>query len=503
MKLRNTLIALAFLASLGGVLYYLNKHPQTSTPTGGSAEKKKLFSFQASQVTAFTIETPNQPAVTIRRAAQKAGTAVPDASEQQWEVVAPAGVHLDNSQVQTFVNGLGKFEYTPLEPQTPSSLGEFGLDQSAKTFQFEVSGGQTVTLSVGKENPGGSSKYAILSGTAGLFLLDNYDSKDLVDKTLFDLRDKRVLPAAVDKAKQITLKFDQKAASAGEAEKARQAGLSGKPPRIVITRQSNGNWQLSDPDVRTDFGNTNYFVTTVSGAQMAGVEDENPKSLSPYGLDRPSIRLEVTAEDGSTHTLLVGNKKVKKEEKKAAKEETKEGEKIEAPKTEEVLGYYAKNSDWPVVFTINQVSYDQLNQDLDSYRNRYLFDFETSNARRVEITGPSTELRLDRKGDDWLKGGDSQKKVDSSKVESFLNAVHTLRIQHFTQDRVANLAEYGLDKPWIKVKVTFSEANTEETVLFGKKNKKFFASRPDRPSVYEMSPSEPDDLEKKLKDLTS
>ncbi len=497
MKLRNTLFALGLLAALGGVLYYLNKHPQSNTTGDTSAEKKKLFSFQPSQVNGFTIEAPDQPAVTIRRAQNK-GTA-PGATAgtggAQWEVAAPAGVPPDNTQIQAFLDALPKIEYTPLESQAPTALAEYGLDQPSKTFKIEVGGGQPVTLAVGKENPGGYAKYATLGGSAGLILLDKIDAKELIDKTLFDLRDKRVMPVAVDKAKQLTLKFDLKTASAEDLEKAKKLGLPVKPPKIAINREPNGNWQLSDPDVRTDFGDTNYFVTTVNGALMGTVEEENPKSLGEYGLDRPAIRLDVTAENGSTHSLLVGKKK---EAKKSA-----DAEKKDAPKPDENLGYYAKNSDWPTVFTINQAAYDQLNQDLDNYRNRFLFDFEVSNARRVEITGPGAELRFDKKGEDWLKGGDATKKADATKVEAFLNAVHALRIQHFTQDRVSNLAEYGLDKPWMKVKVTFSESNKEETVMFGQKNKKFFAAKPDRPSVFEMSPNEPEELEKKLKDLSS
>ena len=478
MKFLNTVIALVLLAGLGGVLYYLNKHPKTET--SADSAKKKLLAFQADQVKGFSIEVPNQPAMTIRRAAQ---------GQQQWEVVSPAGVPGDSSQIQSFVDGLPKFEYTPLESQTPGALADYGLDQPQKTFKFELTSGQPVTLLIGKENPGGFAKYAMLTSTPGLFLLDSLDTKDLVDKTLFDLRDKRALPAAVDKAKQIQLKFEFKSADAAELEKAKKVGLSVKPPKIVLTKQPNNNWEVTDPAVRTDFGDTNYFVTIVSGAIIKSVEAEDAKSLSAYGLDRPSIRLDVTSADGAVHSLLVGKKK---------EAEKKEGEN----KSEENQGYYAKNSDWPAIFTINQSVYDQLNQDLDNYRNRFLFDIDASNARRLEIQGPTGELRLDRKGEDWLKGSDGKTKVDAAKVSTFLDSIHALRIQHYTEDRPGHLAEYGMDKPWLKVKVTFGEANKEETILFGQKNKKFYAARQDGPSVYEMAPTEPDALQTKLKDLS-
>jgi len=483
MKPLNTIIALVILAGLGGVLYYLNKHPKSET-SADSIPKQKIFAFQANQVQQFTVESPDQPAVTVKRG-KAAG---------QWEIASPAGIPADSTEIQAFVDGVPKLEETPLDGQTGGSLSEFGLDQPKRTWKFQLADGKEVDLRIGKDNPAGFARYGTLSSGPGLFLMDSTDTKDL-DKTLFDFRDKRALPVAVDKAKQVELhfEFDNKTSPA-EIEKAKKLGLPIKPPKIAMTHEQNGNWQLSDPHVRTDFGDTNYFITIVSGATMKSVETDNPKSLSEYGLDKPPIRLVVTAQDGSTHTLLVGKKKEKKSD----------AQKKPGSSSDETEGYYAKNSEWPAVFIINQQVFDQLNQDLDNYRNRFLFDFDTSNARRIEVQGPDGELRLDRKGDDWYK---ADKKMDGSKVDAFLNAIHALRIQHYTEDRPGHIAEYGFEKPWMKVKITFSEANKVETVLFAEKgkdkDKKLYAVRQDEPSIYEMSPSDEDQIKPKLKDLQS
>jgi len=49
---------------------------------------------------------------------------------------------------------------------------------------------------------------------------------------------------------------------------------------------------------------------------------------------------------------------------------------------------------------------------------------------------------------------------------------------------------------------TFGEKNQEETIFYARKDKKFYAARQGEPSVYELSPNEPDNLEAKLKELT-
>jgi hypothetical protein len=284
---------------------------------------------------------------------------------------------------------------------------------------------------------------------------------------LFDLRDKRAIPFNLENAQQIEVDFDYKG----------QAGS--QPGRFVLVKQLNGNWELTSPAVRTDYGSSNYFVTTLRGAVMSSIAEEAPRSLTRYGLDRPSIRLTVKTADGKSANLWLGNK------------------------AGEEAAYYAQNSVWSQVFTINQTIYDQLKQDLNNYRNRTLFDFEASTARRVEILSSDGEMRLDKRGEEWFRTGTPERKAETAKVESFLNSVHALRVQQFVNDRPGQLAQYGLNSPWLRVKVTFGEDNKEETVVFARKDNRFYAARQGENSVYEMSPEEPTNLEPKVKDLAS
>jgi hypothetical protein len=220
-------------------------------------------------------------------------------------------------------------------------------------------------------------------------------------------------------------------------------------------------------------------VTTLSGAVMSAIEEETPAAIGRYGLNQPAIRLTVKLADGKSANLWVGNK------------------------AGDEAAYYAQNSVWPQVFKINQYTFDQFNQQLDNYRNRTLFDFQTANARRVEILWSGGEMRLDKRGEEWFRTGTPEAKVETAKVETFLNGAIALRVQQFTTDRTGQLGQYGLSEPWMRVKITFGEDNKEETVVFARKDNRFYAARDGEPSVYEMSPEEPDNLEPKVRDLTS
>jgi hypothetical protein len=471
MKVSNTIIAVVILAVLGGVFYYLEQQP--AEPSADEAAKQKIFTFDAAQVEEFTIEAQGEQPVTIRRVSAEAAPAssggqsdasatpaatTPPASGQ-WQIVAPAEIAPDTSEVESLVTGIPNLQSTPVEGEGEPQLSEYGLESPQKTFRFKLRDGQTVALSLGDQNITGSAKYGKLDSSPDVFLIETADAT-VLDKTLFNLRDKRALPVAVDTVQQIEVELK-----------------GGESRRIVLTKQQDGNWHLTDPAVRTDFGSSNYFVTALSGAVMTAVEEEAPTATARYGLNQPAARLTVKLPDGTSASLEVGSK------------------------AGDEAAYYAKNSIWPQVFKINQYTFDQFNQQLDNYRNRYLFDFQTANARRVEILSSEGEMRLDKRGEEWFRTGASEQKVETAKVETFLNGVHSLRVQQFTTDRPGQFAQYGLNDPWLRVKVTFGEDNKEETVVFARKDNRFYAGRQGEASVYELSPEEPTNLEPKVKDL--
>ena len=465
MKVSHTIIAVVILAVLGGVFYYLEQQPEPLSPE--EAAKQKVFTFDAGQVEEFTIESPDEPAFTVRRAstaraagAEQAEAAAPPATG--WQVVAPAEIAADNSEVDTFVGEIPNLESTPVEGSASLEPSEYGLDMPQKTLRFKLRDGQTVTLSLGDQNITSTAKYGKLDSSPNVFLIETA-SAGVLDKTLFNLRDKRAIPLAVDQAQQIEVEFNS----------------NDRKGRLALAKQQDGNWHLTDPAVRTDYGSSNYFVTTLSGAVMSAVEEEAPAAIGKYGLNQPAIRLTVKLADGRSANLQVGSK------------------------AGDEAAYYAQNSVWPQVFKINQSTYDQFNQQLDNYRNRYLFDFETTNARRVEIQWAEGAVRLDKRGDNWFRTGATEAMVETAKVDDFLNSVHALRVQQFTTDRAGQLAQYGLNEPWMRVKVIYGENNSEETVVFARHDNRFYAARDGEPSVYEMSPEEPDNLEPKVKDLTT
>jgi hypothetical protein len=503
MKIKQLIIALVILAALGGAYYFVQKQPAATDPN--AVVREDVFSFKPEAVQEFSLNVSGQPAATFRRKpapAAKPGDKTAPAA--QWEIVAPAGVEPDSQQIQSFVEELASFKANPLgggdaagAPAAAPAWADYGLDQPERSFKFQLQDGKSLTLDIGKLNPTGYARYARRNDAAPVLLLDTADNKSLLEKTLFDLRDKRIFPRDINAATRIDLNFRLAGSpSAAEVAKARSLGLPVRPERISFIRDSGGNWKLTDPALRTDVGGATYLATIIGGGQMQAVVEEQAGSLAPYGLDKPQIRVQITspAPSGSGTTkdeLLVGD----------------------MMKKGDLEFFYAKSSLRPQVFTILRVVYDQLNQDLEYYRNRYLYDFEVGQPNSLELSGPAVAsyaggaaLRFDRRGENWVRLGSmpgaKESPMKESQVENFLSAVRSVRISSYPSDEPDKYAAYGLDKPWLTMKVTFGQDNRQETVIYARKGDKFYAARKGEPSVYEMSSAEPASMESRLKELT-
>lgn len=509
MKLKQIIISLVILAVLGGAYYFVQKQPAATDPN--AVTREDVFSFKPEQVQEFTLAVSGQPAATFRRTASPAAAApaskpsepakAESKPEAQWEVTQPASIAADSSLIQAFVDELSGFKANPLAGDSGAAgqtinWADYGLDQPARTLEFKLNDGKALKLEIGKENPSGYARYARRNGAAPILLLDTSDNKSLLEKTLFDLRDKRILPLDINQATRMDLRFNLGATpSAAELAKARALGLPIKQERISFVRDGSGNWKLTEPERRTDIGGATYLATILAGGQMHSVVEEKAGNLAQYGLDKPQIRVEVTspagagAKTGNKDELLIG---------KMVKEGDQEF-------------FYAMTNLRPHVFTIVRAVYDQVNQDLEYYRNRYLFDFEPGQPKSLELSGPavasySGPMRYDRRGENWVKLGNmpgtKETAMKQSQVENFLSGQHAVRISAFTSDEPNKFAAYALDKPWLVMKVTYGEKNTVETVLYGRKGDKFYAARQGEPAVYELSSAEPASVESRLKELT-
>jgi hypothetical protein len=342
-----------------------------------------------------------------------------------------------------------------VEPHA-SDVKQFGLDPPAYSVEISTdTNPPKFTLLLGDDTPTSSGLYAQVAGNPRVVTVASYLKSNL-EKTLFDLRDRRAL----------TL----------EADQLRKMEVESKGKKYTLEKNPEGVWDLVlPPSVRADKFAVDGLLNQLRGLSMQSIAAEEKKSPATYGLSSPELRLELTGPSGA-QTLLLGKK-------------DKEGDR-----------YFAVNSALPPVFTLNSSFLTDFQKDPSDFRAKDLFSFSSFDVKHVEITSPKGRSVFEQQKDNqWKQTEGGSKTVPSAKMDTLLSRLRDLRATTFPKG--SDLAPLGLHKPAYQFTVRFGDKNQTEALEISKVGDHVYARLATDPLPCEVSKSAFDDMEKALGDI--
>jgi len=193
-------------------------------------------------------------------------------------------------------------------------------------------------------------------------------------------------------------------------------------------------WHLLAPlKTRADQATVDAMLVTL--AQLHKERDlGTPPDLKTFGLDRPALVVEFTAQ-GVSHRLALGSQ------------------------VPGARGYYALKDQEPGVLLISSGSKDSLDQGLPALRDKTLLTFNPGEVKVLKIKTGKTQVDLEKTGaQTWRWTGRQDFKVRADRVEALLRQLHASRVKEFLDQPPKNLRTLGLAPP----------PPTEVTVVTGK-----------------------------------
>jgi hypothetical protein len=289
MKRVWTLVAVfVVLAALIGGYFYLQSRPK---PEQASKPSVDISKFDENKLVKVVI-TRRDGKLTLEK------------KDKGWTAVYPYPVVLSTSSLENLTSTLSSLSADSVIEEKPANLAQYGLAPPRATVDAYLLDGTVKTLYLGDKSPSGSSYYLQAKGDPRVFTVPAYVGNQF-EYTLSDLREKSITPEI--KAEEISyfrvrerggtvIELLEK--TAGE-KTASQFGFG----KFIMTRP------YSYP-VGTESEKTDAFIKGPTQIQISDFVDDNPKSLAPYGLDRPWG--EVTVRDkANTLTLEFGADKGK------------------------------------------------------------------------------------------------------------------------------------------------------------------------------------------------
>jgi len=439
-KYWNTLVAVALLgASWAGFRYYDRRKAREAEKTE-SKPVEKVLSIGSDHIRSFTVTPREGEAFTCAR------------DGKTWVISEPRQLAADQTAVSSWLGSLTSATIDDVVDAHPSNLKDYGLDPPASLIEVSTeTKPEKFTLRLGDSTPTSSGVYAQIAGNPRVVSLPSFDKSSL-EKTQFDLRDKRVVTLDIDQISRIEARSKDK--------------------RWTLEKNPDGVWDLAlPPPVRADRSSVDSMVSQLRNLMMQAVVSEDKKGAGKYGFDSPTLRLTMKAAQ-DTQTLVIGKK---------------DGER-----------YDAMNSALDPIFTVENYFLNQFQKEPADLRDKALFSFSTFDVKHLEVDTPKGHWAFEQQNNKWKETEPKAKDVPNDKMDALVNSVHALRAESFPKTSAGDLSAFGLNKPAYSFKVQFGDKKQTETVQAAKVGDKVYARRDTDPLPSQLAATGIDDIEKAL-----
>lgn len=197
-----------------------------------------------------------------------------------------------------------------------------------------------------------------------------------------------------------------------------------KQDQTITLQQNNGNtWDLSQPlKAVGDKPAAETFLSETGNLERSRVVENNPKTLSQYGLETPSLKIYLKFKEDKEETLLFGDN---------------------SPMGGNI---YLKLESDPAVL-LAATSKTNFEKSVYNFRDKTIFNFSSGSINRIQIKRNQNPVELVRKKEHWQISGEVKAKAEKDTVLAFLQAIQFSRVKKFENEKPDSLSTYGLNNP--------------------------------------------------------
>jgi len=249
-------------------------------------------------------------------------------------------------------------------------------------------------------------------------------------------------------------------------------------PAVVVERDKSNQWQMRSPETwRVDQDAATGIASAYSGLSYDRIVDEKPTDLAGYGLQTPSIELTVSAKDGKTRKLLIGD-------------DTPTGS-----------GAFAKFADDAKVFTLQSGTKTSLDKTPQDLRDKRLLVFEADKLTRVELAAKGTPVEFGRNAQkEWQLVKPKPLRADNGVVEELVRKLGDARMDTAASTDPAKAASAFATGTRI-ASATVTDTSASQNLEVRKKGDEYYAKSSAVPGIFKVANDLGEALNKGLDDF--
>ena len=433
MKPGGLFTAIGVLAVLGGTVWWFNKHPTADTTAAKTPATAKMISVDPKQIEGIRLAKLGAEPIEIAKLAD------------QWTIAKPSAMPADADAVNMLAGSLASLNADRVIDEHPASLDVFGLSTPMEEIDVMLKGGKTTKLLLGADTPAATGTYAKIESDPKVYTVPTY-TKTGFDKTVNDLRDKRLMTFNQDKLTSVAI------ASKGQS--------------VEFGKNAQGDWQITKPKpMRADSLQVDDLIRKLKDAKMdlAAAKDtetganNNDKDAAAKFASGEKLGTASASDNTGTQTVEI--------------HKSKDG------------GYYAKSSVVAGIYKVAGDIGDSMGKTAADYRNKKLFDFGFNDPTKLDINGTAYQ----KAGDKWKSGATE---YEAGTLQTVIDKLRDLSASSFSE-------KLG-GAQTLTVGVTSGDNHRSEKVTINKDGDGFDAQREGEPAVYVIDAKTMDDLQKAI-----
>jgi len=401
MKLAKSLIALLFVLAIG-VLVYFYVYKTEETRKARAIEERSLVRFDLDQIKKFTLARPDSSVVFERGIGRL------------WNITEPIRTEADGKPLFMLFNSLNQSNILVEVEKNPKDLVPYGLSNTPYFMSMEYDSIEPDTLFLGNDTPDGTMTYVRYASEDRVLAVMN-QLTDIMKRPINKYRSRTLLNVLADDiiGYQIFRKKD------GEEERVQMAF-------------NDVTWMMVHPwNLPADISNVEELTKKIAESNKKTLEEEQSGDLKAYGLDDPSLVLNVMLKYGMPEkTLLIGNKVTQKGKKHL---------------------WYAKRLDNNLVFTLENSLVTLLNRGTTWFIEKQPMRFNRNVINKIELETAGNKITFLRDAEEnWSVVSPVDKNIKQETINSIFAISRFLLINNIfaLEPTPEDYVESGIDKPF-------------------------------------------------------
>ncbi len=441
MKMRNTLIL--FVILLGLALYvYLVEIKQHEKKEIAEKESKKLFTLVQDSLEALRFRNTH-------------GSFALKRIQNQWRITQPLYTEAEESTVNTMLSSLLETVIEAEFPIKKNDLGNYGLGRNALSVQVGGRGGIEDSIRFGDKTPVGAFIFSSKSDSQVVTI--NQSVKTNFEKTLFDIRDKKLLHFKRDDVRKIT--------------------LHNPHGTYTFEKAETPDWKIVNLDRPADNSKISNILSKLENNRVKSFVDEEGEKRKAYGLSAPQYQIDLMlAPDQGQKKFLISRN-------------------INDT-------YFARDDSRKPIFEIDSMLVKDVAQKISEFRNKDLVSFDRNEVNRLTFKyGDTLFSCVKDTADNWFLNDLAGDVLIKQKIVSFFSNLDYTNIADFVKDGNINVSDYGLLRPVLSVSLYRDSDLLVEVKLGSRKEKNIHVMTNQYDSVYLIPDTKLKDFKLKMEEI--